>query len=89
MSNFLSSVSHETRTPLNAISTTLDLAMRDETLVNDIKEKYIKLPYINAQLQTYFINDLVDYVETNSQNKIALTLEVIDIEDIIKHVMEL
>ena len=50
MSNFLASISHETRTPLNSISTTLDLAMNDKTLSNDIKEKYIKDPLINAKL---------------------------------------
>ena len=48
MSNFLASISHETRTPLNNIETTLNLAMNDTTLPNNIKEKYIKNPYINA-----------------------------------------
>jgi hypothetical protein len=31
----------------------------------------------------------VDYVETNSHKKIALNLEEIDIEDVIKRVVEL
>lgn len=58
-SNFLATMSHEMRTPLNAILGIAEIYMADETLAPDVTEALGKI-YYSGDLLLRIINDLLD-----------------------------
>jgi CheY-like chemotaxis protein/nitrogen-specific signal transduction histidine kinase len=58
-SNFLATMSHEMRTPLNAILGIAEICMSDENLAPDMTESLTKI-YYSGDLLLRIINDLLD-----------------------------
>lgn len=83
-SDFLSSMSHDIRTPMNAIvgMTTLALAhIRDQERVED----YLHKISVSSQHLLSLINDILDMSQIE-QSKIKLNHQVIQMEELIDHI---
>ncbi len=83
-SDFLSSMSHDIRTPMNAIvgMTTLALANMDN---RDKVEDYLHKIAVSSQHLLSLINDILDMSQIE-QSKIHLNCQTIQIEELVNHI---
>jgi signal transduction histidine kinase/CheY-like chemotaxis protein/drug/metabolite transporter superfamily protein YnfA len=84
---FLAVLSHELRTPLTPVLATIDMLSRDQTLQTAIGAD-IQLLRRNVELEARLIDDLLDLTRI-SKGKLQLNLEVVDLHDVIAHVLEI
>lgn len=81
--NFLTSMSHEVRTPLNGVLGMLDLVRRN-TLTED-QHHQIDLAYTSAQALLKIINDIIDYSDIET-NRLTLSYIDFDLEDLLDQI---
>lgn len=73
-SKFLAVMSHEVRTPMNAIIASLELLQQSS---GDKRQKYADLAYASSQELMELLNSVLDHEKIN-QNRLALALEPVD-----------
>ena len=73
-SQFLAVMSHEVRTPMNAIVAALELLQQSSS---DKRQKYADLAYASSQDLMELLNSVLDHEKIN-QNRLALTLEPVE-----------
>eukprot|EP01017_Pseudomicrothorax_dubius_P045059 TRINITY_DN7723_c0_g1_i1.p1 TRINITY_DN7723_c0_g1~~TRINITY_DN7723_c0_g1_i1.p1 ORF type:complete len:127 (-),score=25.98 TRINITY_DN7723_c0_g1_i1:34-414(-) len=56
-------VSHEVRSPLNAVIGMMSVAKNDNRISQEIKNEYVEPTLIAGQLMLYLINDVIDYTQ--------------------------
>jgi len=79
--NFLATISHEMRTPLNAIISYSNMLGKDKELKNDTKVKAAKT-YQASQMLLAIVNDLLDYAKFVENNNLILNNESSNLETI-------
>lgn len=82
-SSFISSISHEMRTPLNGILGTLNLVCRD--VVSKQQKSYLDMMKTSAQTLTSLINDILDLSKIEA-GKLELDSELFDPISLLEHV---
>ncbi|GAA0852797.1 hypothetical protein GCM10009114_03860 [Aliiglaciecola litoralis] len=83
-SNFMAAMSHEVRTPLNAIIGLVDLCMLEPTLQ---KHEYIKRMRSSATALLHLVNDVLDFTKFDA-NKVQLTLVNIQLREFCEKVID-
>ncbi|RWS72969.1 hypothetical protein DN597_01685 [Enterobacter cloacae] len=73
-SQFLAVMSHEVRTPMNAIIASLELLQQSSS---DKRQNYAELAYASSQDLMELLNSVLDHEKIN-QNRLALTLEPVE-----------
>lgn len=76
---FFSNMSHDMRTPLNAILNLSDLALTEDNLTDKARGYLEKIAYSGRQLLN-LVNDILD-MSRMEQGKVVLDNQVIDLED--------
>ncbi|KAF7764755.1 hypothetical protein PCIT_b0815 [Pseudoalteromonas citrea] len=82
-SSFISSISHEMRTPLNGILGTLNLVSRET--VTKQQQNYLEMMKTSAQTLTSLINDILDLSKIEA-GKLELDCELFDPITLLEHV---
>lgn len=82
-SSFISSISHEMRTPLNGILGTLNLVSREA--VSKQQQNYLDMMKTSAQTLTSLINDILDLSKIEA-GKLELDCELFDPITLLEHV---
>lgn len=76
---FFSNMSHDMRTPLNAILSLSDLALTEDSLSDKARGYLEKIAYSGRQLLN-LVNDILD-MSRMEQGKVVLDNQIIDLED--------
>ena len=76
-SDFLSTISHEIRTPINAILGITEIQLMDETLDRNLKDALEKI-YVSGDMLLRIINDLLDLskIEAGKQELMIVNYEI-------------
>ena len=83
-SQFLASMSHEVKTPLNAIIGMLDLCLMDQELKHN---EYLQRIQINANHLLQLLNDVLDTAKLEAE-KVSLVNEVVDVRGLMEQLVE-
>lgn len=84
--SFFSNMSHDMRTPLNAILSLSELTLNEDSLSEKVRGYQEKLVYSGRQLLN-LVNDILD-VSRMEQGKIVLNNQSIDLEDCISECVD-
>ncbi|WP_134089920.1 PAS domain S-box protein [Olivibacter sp. XZL3] len=84
-SEFLANISHEMRTPLNAIIGFTDLLLNSP--LNETQTQYVNTVFQSGQSLLELINDLLDLSKIEA-GKLDLTIESVDLKKLAKQVVE-
>lgn len=79
---FFSNMSHDMRTPLNAILSLADLTLREDTITEKVRGYVEKISYSGRQLLN-LVNDILD-MSRMEQGKVVLNNQNINLEDCIQ-----
>ncbi|CAK79279.1 unnamed protein product (macronuclear) [Paramecium tetraurelia] len=60
-SKIIESFSHEMKTPLNSAKNLIESTLSDSTVDNYIKNQYLQPAFNSLKLQSYIINDIIDF----------------------------
>lgn len=84
--NLLASVSHDLRSPLNAIMGMLELAL--EQIKEKATRKFLLIAQKSSKVLLYLVNDILDYCQFNN-DKLRLNMEKIRINSLISDVVSI
>ena len=77
MNNLLSSVSHEVRTPLNAILGGLEVAIASPDADEKFVEKHLMTPLNCAKILKSFMHDFVSLIQSRQKQYLSIKFEKI------------
>ncbi len=87
-SEFVATVSHELRTPMTSIKGYVDIMLQGATgELNEQQTKFLEVVKNNTERLNILVNDLLD-VSHIEAGKVSLTMQPIDIHDIVARVVE-
>ncbi|CAD8100829.1 unnamed protein product [Paramecium primaurelia] len=81
----IESLSHELKTPLNSSINFIKSAMADEQLPLSIKQQCLEPASIALQLQSYIINDVIDFSQFYN-NSLDVCVKEFEIKDVINEI---
>lgn len=83
---FLETVSHEVRTPLNAIVGFSDMILEGEN-VDDAEKEYVNIIIMNSDLMLKLVNDILDLSQLDNASGVNVDIAPADVKEVAKNVL--
>ncbi|CAD8196458.1 unnamed protein product [Paramecium pentaurelia] len=87
-SKIIESFSHELRTPLNSAINFLEASISDSTIDDKLKLQTLEPAVYSLKLQSYLINDIIDYQNYNA-NQLELYVTEFSVQDFLSELTSL
>lgn len=83
---FLETVSHEVRTPLNSIVGFSDMILEGEN-VDDAEKEYVNIIIMNSDLMLKLVNDILDLSQLDNASGVNVDIAPADVKEVAKNVL--